>query len=102
MPSPLTPGAVNPRLCSAATPGEVLANVKKYLIKSWAGEIQPLSKQVRMEYRADQVADKELRDIAEKTSYLPIYEITGPHLPPEHIDDRSRVRLGRYGARISD
>lgn len=98
MPSP-QPGAANPRLCSARTKEEVMANVARYLDASLGGGIKPETKQQRMERQADALIDGHIRY---ETSLYPKWETIGPHLPPEEIDDRSRVRFGRYGARISD
>ncbi|VEC00257.1 Protein of uncharacterised function (DUF2856) [Cedecea lapagei] len=101
MPSP-QPGADNPRLCTARTKEEVMANFARYWEMSQAGEIEPETKQQRMERQADSLADALLTRRNYKASFFPEWETIGPHLPPEEIDDRSRVRFGRYGARISD
>lgn len=99
MPSPLTIGADNPRLCTARTKEEVMANFARYWVMSQAGEIEPETKQQRMERQADALTDGDIRYY---TSFYPKWETIGPHLPPEYIDDRERVRYGRFGARISD
>lgn len=99
MPPPLTTGADNPRLCTAKTKAEVMANFARCWDMSQAGEIEPETKHQRMERQADTLIDG---DIRYQTSFYPKWETIGPHLPPEHIDDRSRVRFGRSGARISD
>lgn len=99
MPSPLTTGADNPRLCTAKTKAEVMANFDRYMEMSQAGLIKPETKQQRMERQADALIDGKILD---QTSFYPQWETIGPHLPPEYIDDRERVRFGRYGARISD
>lgn len=99
MPPPLTTGADNPRLCTAKTVAEVMANFARYWEMSQAGLIEPETKQQRMERQADALTDGDIRYY---TSFYPKWETIGPHLPPEEIDDRSRVRFGRYGARISD
>lgn len=98
MPSP-QPGADNPRLCTAKTKAEVMANFARYWEMSQAGDIKPETKQQRMERQADSLTDGDIRYY---TSFYPKWEAIGPHLPPDEIDDRSRVRFGRYGARISD
>lgn len=98
MPSPQA-GADNPRLCTAKTAAEVMANFARYWDMSQAGEIDQETKQQRMERQADALIDGE---ISYYTSFYPQWETIGPHLPPEYIDDRSRVHFGRYGARISD
>lgn len=102
MPSPLNRGADNPRQCSAGSKAEVLANVFAYLNKSMAGEIQPESKKERMERQADSLADSQLWHDNYRASFLPAFQIVGPHLPHKYTDDRSRVRLGRFGHRTSD
>lgn len=99
MPPPLTTGAANPRLCTAKTKAEVMANFARYWDASLTGDIEPETKQQRMDRQADSLIDGDIRYL---TSFYPQWETIGPHLPPEEIDDRSRVRLGRYGARISD
>lgn len=98
MPSPQT-GADNYRLCTAKTKEEVMVNFARYWVMSQAGLIEPETKQQRMERQADALTDGDIRYY---TSFYPKWETIGPHLPPEEIDDRYRVRLGRYGARISD
>jgi hypothetical protein len=100
MPSPQL-GATNPRLCSAKTKAEVLANVAKYLTESLGSHTPVETKQQRMERQADSYADSRLRIINREASFQPAFQIVGPHQPHE-IDDRSRVRLGRFGHRISD
>ncbi len=79
-----------------------MANFARYFEVSQAGEIQPQSKTQRMDYRIDQLVEKELREIAARTAFFPQYEITGPHLPADYTDDRMKVRFGRFGARIND
>ncbi|EJF31741.1 hypothetical protein F3J27_03570 [Enterobacter sp. Ap-916] len=101
MPSP-QPGADNPRLCTAKTKEEVMANFARYWGMSQAGEIEPETKQQRMERQANALADALRHRDNFKTSFYPEWETIGPHLPYEYTDDRSRVRFGRYGARISD
>lgn len=101
MPSPQS-GADNPRLCSARTKEAVMANFARYFEASQAGEIQPQSKTQRMDYRIDQLVEKELREIAARTAFFPQYEITGPHLPHDYIDDRQRTYYGRFGAVRND
>ena len=102
MPSPLNRGADNPRQCSAGSKAEVLANVFAYLKKSMAGEIQPEPVGQLMQRKADLFVDSRLRIINREASLLPAFQIVGPHLPHKYTDDRSRVRLGRFGHRTSD
>lgn len=101
MPSP-QPGADNPRMCSAGTKAAVMANFARYMDMSLAGEIEPQSKPERMEYRADQIAEKELREVVARTAFFPQYEITGPHQPADYTDDRQKDYYGRFGAIRND
>lgn len=102
MPSPLNYGADNPRLCSARTKEEVLANFAKYWEQSQGGDIPAETKQLRMERQADSLADSILWHNNTRAAFRPFYEIHGPHLPSIYTDDRLRVRYGRLGHRISD
>ncbi|XUV83514.1 hypothetical protein ACREYP_08875 [Enterobacter sp. TMH.L2] len=102
MPSPLTIGADNPRLCTSKTKAEVMANFARYWDMSQDGLIEPETKHQRMVRQADALADALLTRENFKASFYPKWETIGPHLPYEYTDDRSRVRFGRYGARISD
>ncbi|UIW10350.1 protein of unknown function DUF2856 [Flyfo siphovirus Tbat2_3] len=102
MPSPLNNGADSPRMCSAGTKEEVMANFARYWDMSQAGRIPPQSRNERMEGKAKQLEKKELEEIAMETASLPRFEITGPHLPHDYIDDRQKVRHGRFGAIIND
>lgn len=101
MPSPQL-GADNPRLCSAKTKEEVMANFAAYWAQSQGSDTQVETKQQRMERQADSYADSRLRIINREASFLPAFQIVGPHLPHKYTDDRSRVRLGRFGHRTSD
>lgn len=102
MPSNLNRGADNPRLCSAKTKEEVMANFARYWEQSQGQKIPAETKQQRMERQADALADSQLRHDNYRASFRPHYEIHGPHLPSNYTDDRSRVRFGRLGQRISD
>lgn len=101
MPSHLNRGADNPRLCSAKTKEEVMANFALYWEQSKAGKIDPETKQQRMERQADALADSQLWHDNTRAASLPAFEIHGPHLP-RYQDDRLRARTGRFGHRISD
>lgn len=100
MPSPQS-GADNPRLCSAGSKAEVLANFARYWEQSQGSHIPVETKQQRMERQADSLADSQLWHDNYRASFQPTFQIVGPHLP-NYTDDRSRVRLGRFGHRISD
>lgn len=101
MPSPLNRGADNPRLCSARTKEEVLANFARYWEQSQGSHAPVETKQQRMERQADSLADSQLWHDNYRASFQPTFQIHGPHLP-HYTDDRSRVRFGRFGHRISD
>ena len=100
--SPLNLGADNPRQCSAGSKAEVLASFARYWEQSLAGEIQPEPVEKLMQRKADAYIKNRLRIINYKASFLPAFQIVGPHLPHKYTDDRSRVRLGRFGHRTSD
>lgn len=100
MPSPQS-GADNPRLCSAGSKAEVMSNFARYWEQSMTGEIQPEPVEQLMQRKADAYIKSRLRIINREASFQPTFQIVGPHLP-HYTDDRSRVRLGRFGHRISD
>ena len=102
MPSPLNRGADNPRQCSAGSKAEVLANFARYWEQSQGSDTPAETKQQRMERQADSLADSQLWHDNYRASFLPAFQIVGPHLPHKYTDDRSRVRLGRFGHRTSD
>ncbi|WP_413498900.1 phage anti-RecBCD protein [Buttiauxella gaviniae] len=102
MPSPLNRGADNPRQCSAGSKAEVLANFARYWEQSQGSDTPAETKRQRMERQADSLADSQLWHDNYRASFLPAFQIVGPHLPHKYTDDRSRVRLGRFGHRTSD
>lgn len=102
MPSHLNRGADNPRLCSAKTKEEVMANFAKYWEQSQGCDTPDETKQKRMERQANALADSLLRRDNYLASFQPTFQICGPHLPFDYTDDRLRVRFGRLGQRISD
>lgn len=102
MPSPLNRGADNPRQCSAGSKTEVLANFARYWEQSQGSDTPAETKRQRMERQADSLADSQLWHDNYRASFLPAFQIVGPHLPHKYTDDRSRVRLGRFGHRTSD
>lgn len=102
MSSPLNRGANNPRLCSAGSKAEVLANFARYWEQSQGSHTPAETKQQRMERQADSLADSQLWHDNYRASFLPAFQIVGPHLPHKYTDDRSRVRFGRFGHRTSD
>ena len=102
MPSPLNRGADNPRQCSAGSKAEVLANFARYWEQSQGSDTPAETKRQRMERQADSLADSQLWHDNYRASFLPAFQIVGPHLPHKYTDDRSRVRFGRFGHRTSD
>lgn len=102
MPSPLNRGADNPRRCSAGSKAEVLANFARYWEQSQGSNTPAETKQQRMERQADSLADSQLWHDNYRASFLPAFQIVGPHLPHKYTDDRSRVHFGRFGHRTSD
>lgn len=102
MPSPLNRGADNPRQCSAGSKAEVLANFARYWEQSQGSDAPAETKRQRMERQADSLADSQLWHDNYRASFLPAFQIVGPHLPHKYTDDRSRVRFGRFGHRTSD
>lgn len=93
---------MNPRQCSASTKEQVLANVAAYLTKSWAGEVEPETNEQLMQRKANFYVDSRLRIINREASFLPTFQIHGPHLPREYTDERSRIRFGRFGHQTND
>lgn len=102
MPSPLYDGAGyirHPK--KSGTKEEVLARVFSHLEETIGKSYEVESKEERMGRHADNFIAAQHQQNNEKASLQPTFQIHGPHLP-HYTDDRSRVRLGRFGHRISD
>lgn len=102
MSSPL-PGAdyLRPRKTSG-TKEEVLAGLFAHL-KSTLGKSREVeSKDARIERKMDELWANRVWQDNYEASFMPGWQIVGPSLPTEYIDERRRSYIGRYGHVRSD
>ena len=103
MSSPLLDGAGYVRHPKKlGTKKEVLAALFADLGPKLGTQYEVESKEARQQRYCDDLISLDHSRVNESASRSPQYEITGPHLPHDYIDDRMKVRFGRFGARIND
>lgn len=101
MPAPLPEAGYLRPPVKSGTKEEVLARVKAQLEASWRGETPLKTKAERHAEQGELLWARIVWEDNLRAASRPVYEICGPHRPPQ-IDDQHRDYRGRFGHIRSD